>query len=170
MVREFPVVQWLRIYLPCRAGDVGPIPAGRTKVPYATGQLSPRTSTWEPARSRPHSPHLEKPVCHDWTQKACTPKWRALSTKKYTKFKNSVIWSRLEWQMWACYGRWNLVGWNYPLCWILSTSPCRHTPSLFLLFCALGGWLLSARPKGSFWSWTSCIRIIWGVLKSIHIF
>lgn len=34
-----------------------------------------------------------------------------------------------------------------------------HTFSFFLLFCALGGWLLSARPKGSFWSWTSCIRI-----------
>lgn len=25
MVRDFPVVWWLRIYLLCRAGDVGPI-------------------------------------------------------------------------------------------------------------------------------------------------
>ena len=164
------LVQWLRIYLPCRAGDAGPIPVGRTKVPHATGQLSPHTAAREPAQSRRHAPQLEKPVCHNQKQKACTPKWTALSTNKETKSEDNVIWPNLEWQMWMCYGRWYLVGWNYHLCWILSMSPCRHTPSLFLLFCALGGWLLSAGPKGSFWSWTSCIRVTWGALKSIHIF
>ena len=125
------MVQWLRIYLPCRAGDAGPIPVGRTKVPHATRQLSPHTAAREPARSRPHAPQLEKPVCHNQKQKACTPKWTALSINKETKFEDNVIWSNLEWQMWTCYGRWYLAGWNYHLCWILSTSPCRYTPSLF---------------------------------------
>ena len=36
--------------LPYNAGDAGSIPGRGTKIPHATGQLSPRTTTTEPAR------------------------------------------------------------------------------------------------------------------------
>ena len=35
---------------PSNAGDVGLIPGQGTKIPHATGQLSPRTTTTEPTR------------------------------------------------------------------------------------------------------------------------
>ena len=35
--------------LPANAGNVGSIPSWRTKIPHAAGQLSPRTTTTEPA-------------------------------------------------------------------------------------------------------------------------
>ena len=35
---------------PSNAGDTGSIPGQRTKIPHATGQLSPRTATTEPVR------------------------------------------------------------------------------------------------------------------------
>ena len=38
---------------PSNAGDMGSIPGGGTKIPHATGQLSPCTTTGE------------KPVCHN---------------------------------------------------------------------------------------------------------
>ena len=33
--------------LPCNAGDMGSIPGGGTKIPHATGQLSPCATTTE---------------------------------------------------------------------------------------------------------------------------
>ena len=36
--------------LPSNAGDVGSIPGKRTKIPHATGQLSPHTTTTEQVR------------------------------------------------------------------------------------------------------------------------
>ena len=36
--------------LPSNAGDVGSIPGQGTKIPHATGQLNPSTTTTEPAR------------------------------------------------------------------------------------------------------------------------
>ena len=35
---------------PSNAGDVGSLPGQGTKIPHASGQLSPHTSTTEPAR------------------------------------------------------------------------------------------------------------------------
>ena len=34
--------------LPCNAGDTGSLPGGATKIPHATGQLSPCTTTKDP--------------------------------------------------------------------------------------------------------------------------
>ena len=45
---------------PSNAGDAGSIAAWGTKIPHATGQLSPRATTTEPMRSRAHVPQLEK--------------------------------------------------------------------------------------------------------------
>ena len=74
------VVQWLRICLlkkkknpPSNAEDAGSIPGWGTKIPCATGQLSPcvlqleslRTTTTESAHSGTCMPQLEKPTCHN---------------------------------------------------------------------------------------------------------
>ena len=44
---------------PSSAGDAGSIPGGGTRVPHATGQLSQRAATTEPACSRAHAPQIE---------------------------------------------------------------------------------------------------------------
>ena len=56
--------------LSCNAGDTGPILGRGTKIPHASGQLSPRTTTTEPARLNyrahalwsPRATTREKPV------------------------------------------------------------------------------------------------------------
>ena len=48
---------------PSNAGDVGSIPSQGTKIPQATGQLSPRTTTTEPARVlQGKIPHAAKKI------------------------------------------------------------------------------------------------------------
>ena len=44
----------------CNAGDAGLIPGRGTKIPHATGQLSLRATTTEPAHSRACTPQLER--------------------------------------------------------------------------------------------------------------
>ena len=56
--------------LPSSAGDAGSIPDRGTKIPLATGQLSPCAATTEPAHSGAHTPQLEKPTRHNYW--ACT--------------------------------------------------------------------------------------------------
>ena len=41
--------------LPCNAGDTGSIPGPGTKIPYATEQLSPCTTTTEPSLYSPRA-------------------------------------------------------------------------------------------------------------------
>ena len=41
--------------LSCNTGNVGWIPGGATKIPYAAGQLSLSTTTTEPSRSEAHA-------------------------------------------------------------------------------------------------------------------
>ena len=47
------------------AGDVGSIPGQRTKIPHATEQLSPHTTTIELAHlnKRAHVPQITEPTC-----------------------------------------------------------------------------------------------------------
>ena len=45
---------------PSTAGDTGSIPGGRTKIPHASGQLSPRAATTEPVQSGAQAPQLER--------------------------------------------------------------------------------------------------------------
>ena len=45
---------------PSNAGDVGSIPDWGTKIPHATGQLSPHTATTESVCSRAQAPQLER--------------------------------------------------------------------------------------------------------------
>ena len=47
--RDFPGGPVVK-HPPSNAGDAGPIPGQGTKIPHATGQLSPRASTIEPVR------------------------------------------------------------------------------------------------------------------------
>ena len=46
----------------CNAGDAGSVPGWGTKIPHATGQLSLRATTTEPAchNQRAHVPQLER--------------------------------------------------------------------------------------------------------------
>ena len=51
------------------AGDLGSIPGRGTKIPHASGQLSPSATTTEAHMPRAHAPnkrshHNEKPVHH----------------------------------------------------------------------------------------------------------
>ena len=46
--------------LPSNAGHAGLIPSQGTKIPHATGQLSPCTATTEPEHSGAHTPQLER--------------------------------------------------------------------------------------------------------------
>ena len=58
---------------PSNVGDAGSIPGRGTKIPHASGQLSPHATTTEPVRSGARKPQLEKslrttvkdPVCHN---------------------------------------------------------------------------------------------------------
>ena len=52
---------------PSNAGDVGSIPGQGTKIPHATGQLSPRATTTEPAHlnERAHVPQTTEPSHHN---------------------------------------------------------------------------------------------------------
>ena len=45
-MRDFPGGPVVK-NLPCSAGNVGSIPGQGTKIPHATGQLSPRATTTE---------------------------------------------------------------------------------------------------------------------------
>ena len=47
------------------AGDMGSIPGWGTKIPHAVGQLSPCTTTTEPAllNWRAHMPQTTEPTC-----------------------------------------------------------------------------------------------------------
>ena len=49
---------------------------------------------------------------------------------------------------------WKMVSSRLKLSLVLNTlhEPLQIHTFSFLLFCALGGWLLSAGPKDSFWS------------------
>ena len=40
----------------CNAGHAGLIPGWGTRIPHASGQLSPRAATTEPTRSGAHTP------------------------------------------------------------------------------------------------------------------
>ena len=42
--------------LPANAEDAGSIPIWGSKIPHATGQLSPHTATTDPMCSRTHAP------------------------------------------------------------------------------------------------------------------
>ena len=48
---------------PSNAGDVGSIPGQGTKIPHASGQLSPRATTREPVRPGARMPQLERSSC-----------------------------------------------------------------------------------------------------------
>ena len=51
---------------PSNAGDAGSIPGLGTKIPLATGQLSPRAATTELTRSMACKPQLERhPHCNE---------------------------------------------------------------------------------------------------------
>ena len=67
---------------PSNSGDAGSIPGQGTKIPHALGQLSPCTSTREPAfhktteprRSGAHVPQLEREKnSHHNKREACAP-------------------------------------------------------------------------------------------------
>ena len=58
------VAQWLR-NSSANAEDMGLIPGLRTKIPYATGQLSQCATTTEPTWLAVRSHHNEKPVRHN---------------------------------------------------------------------------------------------------------
>ena len=47
--------------LPSNAGDVGSIPGQGTKIPHATGQLSPCATTTEPTSTREEKTHMPQP-------------------------------------------------------------------------------------------------------------
>ena len=47
---------------PSNARDVGSIPGRGTKIPHAAGQLSPCTTTTEPACCKLQSPHTLEPM------------------------------------------------------------------------------------------------------------
>ena len=53
---------------PTNAGDVGLIPGWETKIPHATGQLSPHTATAEPTRPGSCAPQLERENPHAATR------------------------------------------------------------------------------------------------------
>ena len=55
---------------PSNARDVGSIPGQAAKIPHATGQLSPRAATTDPACSGAHALQLESP-CAATTEPAC---------------------------------------------------------------------------------------------------
>ena len=52
----------------CNVGDASSIPGQGTKIPHATGQLSPHAATTEPTRSEAHKP-LESPRATTKTQR-----------------------------------------------------------------------------------------------------
>ena len=66
---------------PSNAGDVDSILDQETEIPQATGQLSPHTTTTEPARSRACTLQLEE---------ACMPRQRPSGSeiKNKQNFKN----------------------------------------------------------------------------------
>ena len=59
--------------LPSNAGDKGLIliPGQETKIPHATGQLSPTLQQEKPELSRVHAPRLEKPANHNERPLCC---------------------------------------------------------------------------------------------------
>ena len=59
-IRDFPDGLMIK-NPPCRSGDMGSIPGQGTKIPHASEQLSPHTTTREPAHSRACAPQQEKP-------------------------------------------------------------------------------------------------------------
>ena len=64
---------------PSSVGDGSSIPGRGTKIPHATGQLSPRTATTEPVSSRAHAPQLESP--HTATARSRVPQLRPDTAK-----------------------------------------------------------------------------------------
>ena len=83
---------------PCNAGNVGSIPAGGTKIPYAAGQLSPRAITRESMCHNyrahelwiPHATTREKPTnCNEEpacrNERSCVLQLRPDATKKKKK-------------------------------------------------------------------------------------
>ena len=72
--------------LPSNAGDVGLIPGQGTKVPHATGQLSPHATTTEPTppgdctsqleRENPHATTREEPEPHNEETSRCNERSR----------------------------------------------------------------------------------------------
>ena len=63
---------------PYNAGDVGSIPGRGTKIPHATGQLSPHATTTELTRlERARVPQTTEPTCSG----ARTPKLRREKTR-----------------------------------------------------------------------------------------
>ena len=56
---------------PSHVGDVGLIPGGRIKIPYAVGPLSPFTTTTEPMFCSPSAITREKPVHRNQETMCC---------------------------------------------------------------------------------------------------
>ena len=114
MLRDFPGCPVVK-NPPSNAGDMGSIPGGGTKIPHATGQLSPRTTTTELAclnetaslpqtiaptfsgarahnkrREKPHATTREKPACPNeksrmLQQRSCVLQLRHDAAKKTDK-------------------------------------------------------------------------------------
>ena len=75
---------------PSSGGDVGLIPGRGTKIPPATGQLNPCGTTTEPARSRPHVPHLARRPFATVKILNATPKTRHNIFFKNPKFNGQM--------------------------------------------------------------------------------
>ena len=82
--RDFPGSLMVK-NLPYNAGDMGLIPGQGTKIPHATGQLSPCATTTEPMhpgacapqlkkrkKSKIHTPQQEERSPHTTTKSPCT--------------------------------------------------------------------------------------------------
>ena len=70
---------------PSDAGDVGSIPSWGTKIPHATGQLSPRAADYRAhapqlERENPHTTTREKPACQN--ERSRMPQLRPDAAKK----------------------------------------------------------------------------------------
>ena len=55
----------------CNAGDASSIPGWGTKIPHASGQLSPCTAITEPMRSGALAPQVERSLCAATKNPAC---------------------------------------------------------------------------------------------------
>ena len=73
---------------PSDAGDAGLIPAQGTKIPYATGQLSPRAlqllslcASTESPRRKLQSPRAVEPACYNWREVRAATKILRAATK-----------------------------------------------------------------------------------------
>ena len=66
------------------------VPKQGTKIPHATGQLSPSATTTEPASSRAHALQQEKPTPQ--TEKAYVPQRNLKKKKKKSQARKEGSW------------------------------------------------------------------------------